>query len=210
MSRPAAVELVLASGSPHRRMLLQRLDLPFTVHVPGVEEHRLTGESPAAMALRLAEEKARAVAAARAPALIIASDQVAALGEEIMGKPGGFARAREQLLRVSGRRVTFHTALCVLNSTVGHRHLDLVPFEVTFRELQTVEIDDYLRREQPYDCAGAFKSEGLGIALVARMHGSDPTALIGLPLIRLCEILRQEGVDVLRRVPAETFVNQPK
>ncbi len=197
MSLMAPPELVLASGSPYRKALLQRLELPFSVQVPAVQECRLAGESPAAMALRLAEEKARAVAATRSQGLIVASDQVAALDQEVLDKPGDFERARAQLLRAAGRKLCFHTALCLLEAGSGRRHLDLVPFEVTFRELSVMEIEHYLRRERPYDCAGAFKSEGLGIALVARMHGNDPTALIGLPLIRLCEMLREEGVNVL-------------
>ncbi len=197
MPGQSSLKLVLASGSPYRKALLQRLGLPFTVEVPAVEECRLAGESPPAMAMRLAEAKARAVASRLAAGLVIASDQVAALGQEIMGKPGGFERAREQLARAAGRTLCFHTALCVFNAGSGRRHLDLVPCEVTFRELSPAEIENYLRRESPYDCAGAFKSEGLGIALLSRMHGNDPTALIGLPLIRLCEMLRAEGVEIL-------------
>ncbi len=189
--------IILASSSPYRRALLARLGLPFSVQAPVVEEARMGSESPPAMAMRLAEEKARAVAAQHGPALVIASDQVAVLDQEPVGKPGTFERAREQLLRASGRTICFHTALCVRNGASGRQHVDMVPYEVAFRELTSLEIDNYLRREQPYTCAGAFKSEGLGIALLAKMHGNDPTALIGLPLIRLCEMLRLEGVDVL-------------
>jgi len=197
MNHPAATRIILASGSSYRRELLARLGIPFAVQTPAVEEARMGSESPAAMAMRLAEEKARAVASQHAPALVIASDQVAVLDQELAGKPGTFERAREQLLQASGRTLCFHTALCVLNAASGRQHVDMVPCEVTFRELTTAEIENYLRREQPYNCAGAFKSEGLGIALLAKMHGNDPTALIGLPLIRLCEMLRLEGVDVL-------------
>ncbi len=189
--------IILASSSPYRRELLARLDLPFAIQAPAVEEVRMGSESPAAMAMRLAEEKARAVALAAGEALVIASDQVAVLEGAVVGKPGTFSRAREQLLRASGKTLSFHTALCVLNTATGRRHVDIVSCEVRFRELSAAEIEDYLRREQPYNCAGAFKSEGLGIALLAGLHGEDPTALIGLPLIRLCEMLREEGVAVL-------------
>ncbi|HHH36022.1 MAG TPA: septum formation protein Maf [Gammaproteobacteria bacterium] len=192
--------LILASGSPYRRELLSRLGLPFTVQSPGVDEHRLDGEAPAAMALRLAEAKARAVAAGLETGLVIASDQVAALDDEILGKPGGFEAARAQLERVSGRSLCFHTALCLLDAASGRLQLDSVPCEARFRPLERTEIEHYLRREQPYDCAGAFKSEGLGIALLEALHCEDPTAIIGLPLIRLCGMLREVGVDVFRGV----------
>lgn len=192
--------LILASTSPYRRELLARLGVPFSVCAPDVEETRLYGESAAELVARLAQAKARAGAAKQqsgSSALIIGSDQVAVVDDEILGKPETFELACEQLARLSGRRVTFLTGLCVYNTAHNRTQLDTVPFTVLFRRLTNTQIESYIRREQPLNCAGSFKSEGLGIALFARMEGDDPTALVGLPLIRLVDMLIAEGVDVL-------------
>jgi septum formation protein len=187
--------LVLASTSPFRRALLQRLQLPFTVYAPHSDETALPGETPTQLALRLAELKARAVT--YADALIIGSDQVAVIDDQILGKPGCHEKAVEQLRQSSGKTVQFLTGLCLLDSRSGRAQVDVVKFGVKFRELTASQIEHYLRREQPYNCAGSFKSEGLGIALFEAMLGDDPSALIGLPLIRLTRMLEQEGVEVL-------------
>lgn len=189
--------LVLASTSPFRRALLQRLGLPFDTASPGSDESPLPGETPQALVVRLAEAKARAVAAAFPRHLIIGSDQVALLDDEVLGKPGDHARATAQLAAASGRTVRFLTGLCLLNSESGRTQTCSEPFDVQFRPLSKAQIEAYLRAEQPYNCAGSFKSEGLGIALFERLQGDDPNALIGLPLIRLVSMLAEEGVDVL-------------
>jgi septum formation protein len=189
-SRPP---LVLASTSPFRRELLQRLGLPFETAAPDVDETPRPAETPAALVLRLAEMKARAVGAAR-NGLIIGSDQVASTGIDILGKPGTHEKAAAQLAFLSGKRVSFHTGLCLLNSASDELQLDVVPFYVQFRPLAEAQIERYLAAEQPYNCAGSFKSEGLGITLFERMEGEDPTALIGLPLIRLTTMLANVGV----------------
>lgn len=189
--------LILASTSPYRRELLARLGLPFTVANPQTDETPLPGEAPEALALRLAEAKARAVAAAHPDALIIGSDQVATVDGEIYGKPGDHARAVAQLRRLSGRTVNFFTALCLFNAATGEAEVRGVPTLVAFRHLTDAEIDNYLRREPAYNCAGSAKSEGLGIALLERMTGDDPNALVGLPLIALCDMLRRQGVAIL-------------
>jgi septum formation protein len=184
--------LVLASTSPFRRELLARLGLPFDTANPATDETALAGETPEATALRLSEAKARAVAAQHPAALIIGSDQVACLDGQVFGKPGTHKNAVAQLQAMRGRTVNFYTGLCLLNATTGKAHLRGVPTLVTFRELSDAAIENYLRREQPYNCAGSAKSEGLGIALIERMDGEDPNALIGLPLIALCDLLREE------------------
>ncbi|EGW53406.1 Maf family protein [Candidatus Endoriftia persephone] len=189
--------LVLASTSPFRKELLSRLGLPFTTASPEVDESPLDGEAPDALVQRLALKKAQAVAGQFPNALIIGSDQVATIDERILGKPGDHERAVEQLSAAAGRRVTFYTGLCLLNSTSGDSQLICEPFHVHFRPLDAVAIDDYLKREQPYNCAGSFKSEGLGITLFEKLEGSDPNALIGLPLIRLVGMLEEEGVAVI-------------
>ena len=189
--------LVLASTPPYRQELLSRLGLPFTVANPRTDETPLPGEAPEALALRLAEAKARAVAADYPDALIIGSDQVAIAGDRIYGKPGDHERAVAQLRALSGQTVNFYTALCLFDSASGATQLRGVPTLVTFRTLSDDEIERYLRREQPYNCAGAAKSEGLGIALLQSLRGDDPNALIGLPLIALCDMLRQAGVRIL-------------
>jgi MAF protein len=188
--------LVLASSSPHRRTLLARLGLPFTVAAPAVDESPRHGEAPARLVERLAGTKARAVAGDHPGALIIGSDQVAVCGGEVLNKPGDFESARRQLRAESGRRVEFLTGLALLDVATGRSHLDCVPYRVWLRDLSDAAIDAYLAIEAPYDCAGSLRSEGLGIALLSRMRGEDPTALIGLPLIRLAGMLRAEGVEV--------------
>lgn len=189
--------IVLASTSPFRRALLQKLGLPFEVDAPAVDETRQPGESPAELVGRLAREKARAVAIRHPDALIIGSDQVAVLDATVVGKPGDHATATAQLSRASGRSVEFLTGLCVLDAASGSAEVEVVPFRVVFRTLSPAQIENYLRREQPYDCAGSFKSEGLGIALFERLEGEDPNALVGLPLIRLVRLLEAHGVAVL-------------
>jgi septum formation protein len=189
--------LILASTSRYRRELLGRLRIPFDIAAPGVDEAVLPGETPAQTALRLAEAKARAVAAGRPEGLVVGSDQVASCDGEAIGKPGTHADAVAQLERLSGRTVTFHTAVALVNAATGRAQCDLVDVASTFRTLSPAEIETYLRREQPYDCAGAVRSEALGIALFERIASDDPTALIGLPLIALARMLRAEGVDPL-------------
>lgn len=187
--------LILASTSRYRRELLQRLRLPFEVDAPAVDETPQPGEAPAALALRLALAKAREVAARHPEAIVIGSDQVADLDGEAIGKPGTHARAVEQLRRMSGRRLVFQTAVAVLRPATGFEQVRLAPVHVAVRELMEAEISRYLELEQPYDCAGSAKSETLGIALLAAIESDDPTALVGLPLIRTCELLREAGLD---------------
>ena len=190
-------QLVLASTSPYRKALLEKLGLPFETRSPNIDESPLQGESPAALVARLAEAKARAIAPEFCDALIIGSDQVAVLENKILGKPGNHQAAVEQLRHASGKRVDFLTGLCLYNTKTRHAQVSVVPYTVVFRELSLEEIDDYLRREQPYDCAGSFKSEGLGIALFQAMEGQDPNALIGLPMIELCRLLAENGMAIL-------------
>lgn len=198
----AHLPLILASTSPFRRALLERLGLPFRTADPHVDEAPLPGETPEELVLRLAEAKARAVSVENPAALIIGSDQVACIDERILGKPGTRARAVEQLEGASGRSVIFVTGLCLFNSATGKAQTACEPFRVHFRRLSRAQIEAYLEREQPFSCAGSFKSEGLGIALFRRLEGDDPNALIGLPLIRLIDMLQEEGVDVLTAVSA--------
>ncbi|MEJ2464356.1 MAG: Maf family nucleotide pyrophosphatase [Candidatus Thiodiazotropha sp.] len=189
--------LILASSSPYRREVLSRLGVEFSSVSPDIDESPRDGESPQALVARLAESKAQAVAESHPKGLIIGSDQVATLDDIILGKPGNHERAVEQLTLASGRRITFHTGLCLLNSETGESQVRCEPYSVEFRDLSGEEIENYLRKEQPYNCAGAFKSEGLGICLFKRMEGDDPASLIGLPLIQLVDMLRNEGLDVL-------------
>ena len=189
--------LILASTSPFRRELLQRLGLPFTTRAPVADESRLEGEEAPALVARLAELKARSVARHEPGALVIGSDQVAVLDGEIIGKPGDHRRALAQLRRASARRVTFYTGLCLFDGATDRHQSAVEPFKVVFRSLAPAMIESYLRREQPYQCAGSFKSEGLGIALFERLEGDDPTSLIGLPLIRLTRMLEAAGLAVL-------------
>lgn len=188
--------LVLASTSPYRRQLLERLRLPFEAAPPGTDETALDGEDAPTRVKRLALEKALAVSTRFEDALIIGSDQLATLGQEILGKPGTHERAVAQLENCRGRAVHFHTGLCLLDSASGDYQLDCVPFTVQFRKLTGAQIERYLRQEKPYDSAGSFKSEALGIALFESMRGDDPTALIGLPLIRLTSMLQAAGVEI--------------
>ena len=188
------MKLVLASTSAYRRELLQRFGLPFDVARPDIDESPLPGEAPQATAERLAVEKARAVAGQFEDALIIGSDQVAHMGDTRFGKPGTVERAVAQLQSMSGRTVVFHTALAVLNTRSGRVQLDAVPTEVRFRSLSSDEIVRYVNKERPLDCAGSAKSEGLGITLLDALAGDDPNALIGLPLIALARMLRNEGI----------------
>jgi septum formation protein len=198
MSSPSSSgpALVLGSTSRYRRELLQRLGLPFEVLAPGVDETPLPDEPPAALAQRLALAKARAVAQQRPSAVVIGSDQVADLHGEPLGKPGTHGRAVEQLRRMRGQTVVFQTALAVVCLDRGFEASELAPVRVQFRDLDDSEIERYLLAEQPYDCAGSAKSEGLGIALLDRIDSDDPTALVGLPLIRTCRLLRAAGVRV--------------
>lgn len=188
------MKLVLASTSAYRRELLQRFGLPFEVARPDIDESPLPGEHPRSTAERLAIEKARAVAGKFADALIIGSDQVAAMGDIRFGKPGTVERAAAQLKQMSGQTVIFHTALALLNTTTGEAQIDVVPTEVRFRTLGDDEIVRYVEKERPLDCAGSAKSEGLGITLLDALSGDDPNALVGLPLIALARMLRHEGV----------------
>lgn len=186
--------LVLASSSPYRRELLQRLQLPFISHSPSVNEHPLPDESPQELVRRLATAKACALRHKFLQHLIIGSDQVAELDGRIIGKPGTRDRAIAQLMAFSGRSLTFHTGLCLLDSASQSLQVDCVPFTVHFRELKRPEIERYIDQETPLDCAGSFKSEGLGISLFRATEGADATSLVGLPLIRLCDMLRTAGV----------------
>lgn len=188
--------LILASSSSYRKELLQRLGLEFSTISPDIDESPVSTESPQELVLRLAADKARKVANDCPGGLIIASDQVLSIDDIILGKPGNFETGKKQLQQVSGRQVTFFTSLCLLNTISGQQQLDVVPVHVTFRDLTANEIERYLENEKPYDCAGSFKSERMGVSLMEKMTTDDPTALIGLPLIRLCEMLRQEGVNL--------------
>ena len=190
--------LILASTSRYRRELLERLRLPFDVVSPQVDETPQAGESPAALAVRLAAAKAAAVAALHPRAVVIGSDQVAELDGAPIGKPGNHERAVAQLRTMRGRSVVFYTAVAVQRAATGYAGAALAPVTVRFRDLADAEIEHYLRTEQPYDCAGSAKCETLGIALLAAIESDDPTALVGLPLIRTCALLREAGIDPLR------------
>jgi septum formation protein len=186
--------LVLGSTSRYRRELLARLNVAFDVAAPDVDETPLPSEAPRALALRLALAKARVVARQHPAALVIGSDQVADLAGQPLGKPGSHERAVQQLRQMRGQTVIFQTAVAVVCAATGFEQVDLAPVEVKFRPLSDDEIERYLQAEQPYDCAGSAKSEGLGIALLDAIHSDDPTALIGLPLIRTCRMLRAAGL----------------
>jgi len=190
------MKVVLASTSRYRRELLKRLQIPFTAANPDVEESALAGESPEAMATRLATAKALAVASHHPDALVIGCDQVAVSDGKIVGKPGNHENAVRQLQELSGRDSIFYTALCVHDATRGRTATRVVPYRVRFRVLSDAVIQRYLEREQPYDCTGSAKSEGLGIALIERMEGEDPNALVGLPLIALVDLLGECGVQI--------------
>ncbi|MBB1609963.1 MULTISPECIES: nucleoside triphosphate pyrophosphatase [unclassified Pseudomonas] len=188
--------LILASSSPYRRELLQRLRLPFECASPDIDESPLPGESPEQLVRRLAEAKARALAARFPEHLIIGSDQAAVQGQAILGKPHTLERAMEQLKASSGSSVSFLTGLALLDSASGRCQVDCIPFRVHFRELDEARIHRYLEAERPFDCAGSFKAEGLGVSLFRATEGEDGTSLVGLPLIRLVDMLLAEGVQV--------------
>jgi septum formation protein len=191
------MKLVLASSSPYRKQLLQRLGQAFDTTAPDVDETALAGETPEQLVRRLAEAKAKAVAKEFPNALIIGSDQVAVLDGKILGKPGNHDNAVKQLQQASAKTVHFLTGLCLFNSKTGNIQLDVIPFKVVFRKLSNAQIENYLQTEQPYNCAGSFKSEGLGIALFEKLEGDDPNALIGLPLIKLIDMFSNEGINIL-------------
>ncbi len=196
MSNPTSVPIVLASTSRYRRELLGRLNLPFEVAAPRVDESRLAHEAPQALALRLARAKAQAVQHAWPEALIIGSDQVAVVDDAFLDKPGNFDTAFAQLKLMRGKAVVFYTALCLLNSRTAREQVAIVPVTVHMRDASDQQITRYLLAEEPYDCAGSARIEALGITLVEKMDGDDPNALIGLPLIALCGMLRNEGIDL--------------
>lgn len=191
--------LILGSTSPYRRALLERLRIPFSVVNPAVDERPLAGEAPRKLACRLALAKARAVAALHPQAVVIGSDQVADLQGEPLGKPGNYARAVLQLQRMRGQTVVFQTAVSVVCLAQRFEQTELAQVSVRFRQLSDAQIDAYLRAEEPYDCAGSAKSEGLGIALLEAIDNDDPTALIGLPLIRTARLLRAAGITLLEQ-----------
>lgn len=190
-------KILLASSSTYRRQLLQKLRLEFSWAIPAIDETPLPDEQPTNLVLRLAEQKAKALAKDYPNHLIIGSDQVATLDNQIIGKPGTHMIARSQLEKFNNKEVTFLTSICLYNSSTGNTQLGIDTYRVKFRQLTPAQIDSYLRQEQPYDCAGSFKSEGLGICLFEKMDGKDPNTLIGLPLIELIQMLINEGIDPL-------------
>ena len=189
--------LILASSSVFRRELLQKLQIPFSVVSPKIDETQLANEKPYETALRLAQEKAKKVGLEHPHALVIGCDQVATLDGEQLGKPGNHKNAVKQLQKMRGREVTFYSAICLFNAETGNMQCENVPYLVKFRQLTDAQIETYLMKEQPYHCAGSAKSEGLGIVLIERMIGEDPNALVGLPLIKLINMLKNEHIDVL-------------
>ncbi|MFZ4479017.1 MAG: Maf family nucleotide pyrophosphatase [Rhodoferax sp.] len=197
MSEPVARKLILGSTSPYRREMLERLRIAFDVAAPAVDEAQLPAETPRQLACRLAMAKAQAVAAQFPDCVVIGSDQVADLDGQALGKPGNHARATAQLQQMRGKTVIFQTAVAVVCKDSGFAQMELAPVKVRFRDLSDREIEAYLVAEVPYDCAGSAKSEGLGIALLESIENDDPTALVGLPLIRTCRMIRAAGVKVL-------------
>ena len=191
------MKLILASSSPYRRELLARLMIPFEAIPPEVDETPRPGDTPQAMVERLAVEKARKIAASHPHALVIGSDQVAVYNGKIVGKPHSHENAIEQLRAAAGRSVVLYTGLALVNSATGRVQCEVIPYRVAFRRLTEEQIESYLRKEQPYSCAGSVKSEGLGIALLEKFEGDDPNTLIGLPLIRLVRMLENEGITVI-------------
>ena len=191
-------QLILGSSSPFRAEILSKLGLPFITASPDIDESHLAGEQAEQLVQRLSEQKAYKIAESYPNALIIGSDQVAILDGEILGKPGNHDNAMKQLTAASGKTVKFLTGLALLNSHTGHIQSLVETFDVGFKTLSTSQIDFYLRQEQPYQCAGSFKSEGFGISLFSKLNGDDPNSLIGLPLIRLISLLEAEGIDVLQ------------
>jgi septum formation protein len=190
-------KLILASTSPYRKMVLSRLNLSFDTFAPNVDETALPNELPATLVQRLSENKARAAHEIYPNALIIGSDQVAVLDEQILNKPLTHEKAIQQLQMCSGKQVDFLTGLCLLNTKTGRAQVDIVRFSVLFRQLTISQIENYLRLDKPYNCAGSFKSESLGIILLERMMGSDPNSMIGLPLIRLVQMLEAEDIYLI-------------
>ena len=188
--------LVLGSTSPFRKALLDKLGIPFITDTPNTDEARRPGETPDRLVRRLAEAKARDVASRFADALVIGSDQAACVGDEILGKPGNRENAIAQLSAASGKAVTFYTGLCLYNTANDQIQVAVEPFVVHFRKLDAAQIERYIDHEQPFNCAGSFKSEGLGITLFAALEGRDPNALVGLPLFRLVEMLERQGVSL--------------
>ncbi|NDP37398.1 MAG: septum formation inhibitor Maf [Rhodoferax sp.] len=197
MSQPTQRKLILGSTSPYRRELLARLRIPFDVVAPDVDESAQSGEAPQQLACRLAMAKARAVAARSPACVVIGSDQVAELDGQALGKPGNHARAVAQLQQMRGKSVIFQTAVAVVCLDTGFAQMDLAQVKVNFRHISDAEIEAYLLAETPYDCAGSAKSEGLGIALLDSIDNDDPTALVGLPLIRTCRMIQAAGIKVL-------------
>jgi len=191
------MQLILASTSAFRKAILEKLDLPFECASPDIDETPKKGETAKQLVERLAIAKAQAVAANYTDALVIGSDQVAVIDNEIIGKPGNFKNAVRQLKEASGKRVTFFTGLSLINTKTGKIHSTVVPFNVVFRYLRDSQIENYLNKEQPFNCAGSFKSEGLGISLFERLEGDDPNTLMGLPLIRLVAMLEIEGMPAI-------------
>jgi len=194
------MELLLASSSPYRRELFSRLHIPFNWLAPDIDEQALPGEKPRQLALRLSSSKAEALVEDHVEHLIIGSDQVASCQGQSINKPGNYTNAFKQLQALSGQRVDFYTGLCVLDSDSGRSIADTVTTEVVFRQLNDTDIDRYLRCEQPYDCAGSFKAEGLGISLLERISSDDNTAIIGLPLIRLRQMLAEFDYQILENL----------
>jgi len=189
-------KLVLASTSPFRQQILRKLNIEFDTASPDVNEDRLHNETPQQLVTRLSEAKAKAVAGRFPDALIIGSDQVAVLDNEILGKPLNHENARQQLTMASSKKITFYTGLCLFNSATENSQVRCVPFHVYFRKLSENQIEHYLQTDKPYNCAGSFKSEGFGISLFEKLEGDDPNTLIGLPLIELIRLLANEGIDV--------------
>lgn len=189
--------LILASSSTYRRELLHKLQIPFNCISPKIDESPLAGEKPFETAIRLAQEKAIKVGKEYPHALIIGCDQVVTLDGEQLGKPLNHANATKQLQKMRGREVTFYSALCLYNASTGNIQVDNVPYLVKIRALNDAQIENYLNKDQPYQCAGSAKSESLGIAIIERMIGEDPNALIGLPLIKLVNMLQNEGVNII-------------
>lgn len=196
MSRPAPDRppLILASSSPYRAAMLERLGIPFTTETSGVDETPEPGEAPEVLARRLALAKARQVADANPQALVIGADQIAVLGDQVLGKPGTRERAIVQISRMSGNRVDYLSGIALLGA--GYQQVDIVPTRLTYRNLDRLEIERYVDRDQPFDCAGAMRSESLGIALLESLSSDDPTALIGMPLIRIAQWLRDAGYEI--------------
>lgn len=196
-TRPVHTKLILASSSPFRKQLLDRLRLDYECHTPDVDESVIDGEQACHYVCRLAEAKARVIAQQHPRAVVIGSDQCALLDDQILGKPGSHEIALQQLRRAQGKSVVFHTAVCVMSLESGFVAVEDVPFTVEFRELSDQQLDHYLRVEQPYQCAGSFKAEGYGSCLFSRMHGDDPSALIGLPLFKLTQLLEAAGIEIV-------------